>query len=82
MVVMNVYLVEHWHPLPDNPSSSLTVGVYSSREKAQEAVKRLTRQPGFRDFPDILEHPTETGGFSIEEYELDRTWWQEGFVID
>jgi hypothetical protein len=78
---MNVYLVAHWHPLPDHPSSSLTVGVYSSREKAEAAVKRLASQPGFRDFPDVLEDPSEIGGFSIEEYELDRTWWQEGFVI-
>jgi homoserine kinase type II len=79
---MNVYLVAHWHPLPDNPSSSLTIGVYSSREKAEAAVKGLASQPGFRDFPDVLEDPSETGGFNIEECELDRTWWQEGFVID
>jgi hypothetical protein len=34
-------------------------------------LSRASNQLGFRDFPD---------GFSIDEYEIDKDHWQEGFV--
>jgi hypothetical protein len=47
------------------------VGVYSSRQKAQEAVARLAEMPGFADTPD---------GFHIDEYRVDYDQWAEGFA--
>lgn len=49
------------------------IGVYSTREKTQEAIDRLSNQPGFEDFPDY---------FSIDEYEIDEDNWTEGFVTE
>src|SRR5438094_46384 len=43
--------------------------VYSSREQAQAAVTRLSRQPGFADAQD---------GFHIDEYRIDQDHWAEG----
>jgi hypothetical protein len=36
------------------------IGAYSSQKTGEAAISRLTKQPGFRVFPD---------GFSIDEYE-------------
>ncbi|GAB2198995.1 DUF7336 domain-containing protein [Sessilibacter sp. MAH4] len=46
------------------------IGVYSSKNIAQEAINRLIKLPGFKDYPD---------GFSIDEYEINETNWSEGF---
>ena len=37
---------------------------------AQDAVTRIVTQPGFANFPD---------GFHIDEYEMDKDHWTEGF---
>jgi hypothetical protein len=44
--------------------------VYRTVEAARNAISRLDRMPGFRDYPD---------GFQIEEYELDADHWTAGF---
>ncbi|PZP48151.1 MAG: hypothetical protein DI601_01635 [Azospirillum brasilense] len=49
------------------------VGFYSSLQKAEEAVERMRKLPGFRDWPD---------GFRIYQGGLDGTNWTEGFGID
>lgn len=49
------------------------IGVYSTKEKAEEAVNRLRRQPGFVDLPDC---------FYIDEYTLDEDHWDEGFTTE
>jgi len=48
------------------------LGIYSSEQRAREAIARFRDKPGFRDYPD---------GFQIYEEELDRDfgWWSEGF---
>ena len=46
-------------------------GVYRSRDAANAAIARLSFQLGFRDHPD---------GFTVDEYELDKDHWCEGFV--
>lgn len=48
------------------------IGVYSTRDMAEAAVRRLQTQPGFRD------HAAEC--FLIEEHTLDEDNWTEGFV--
>lgn len=76
----SVYLVEHYHPLVDDPSNSKFIGIYTDRERAEAAVRTLAQQPGFRDLPDIQEEPHSTGGFAIVHVELDETNWTEGYV--
>ena len=49
------------------------IGIYSSHEHASAAVERLKALPGFRDYPK---------GFCIDEYEVDKDHWVEGFGFD
>lgn len=67
----SVYVVQHTHAREGGDEDVKFIGVYSSRDKADEAVARLSRQPGFSDTPD---------GFSVDEYRLDQDQWAEGFV--
>lgn len=49
------------------------LGVYSSREAAEEAAKRYYIHPGFNKYP--------FDSFYIDEVELDKdSSWEEGFV--
>jgi hypothetical protein len=68
---MVVFVVQHLLTLTDGEESIKMIGVYSTQEKAQQAVDRLSRQPGFRDSPK---------GFSIDPYTVDKDSWAEGFV--
>jgi hypothetical protein len=47
------------------------IGVYSTKQDAEHAIRRLQAQPGFRDFPE---------GFEICEYPINKDHWTEGFV--
>ena len=47
------------------------IGVYSSRELAEEAANRARTLPGFSEDPDC---------FRIDQYEIDRDHWPRGFV--
>ncbi|MBW3541790.1 MAG: hypothetical protein KY476_16100 [Planctomycetes bacterium] len=67
----SVFVLQHVHSRPDGDEDVKLVGVYSSRQKADAAVARLSRMPGFADAPD---------GFHIDEYRLDRDQWAEGYV--
>ena len=70
----SVFILQHTYELSETGEKETKfIGVYSSREKAQEAIRRLSLQPGFQDFP---EH------FYIDEYEIDRDNWCEGFVTE
>ena len=66
-----VFLLEHLHEFEDGGESVKTIGIYSSREAALQAVERLKLQPGFRDAP---------GGFSIDCYTVDMDHWEEGYL--
>jgi hypothetical protein len=67
----SVFVLQHVHSQDDGAEDVKFIGVYSSHEKAQEAVTRLARLPGFADDPD---------GFHIDEYRVDQDQWAEGFV--
>jgi homoserine kinase type II len=66
----SVFLVLHEYETCNGCDSAKLIGVYSSREKGEAAVLRLSTQPGFRDFLD---------GFAIDEYKIDEDNWQSGF---
>ena len=68
----SVFVVQHVHSREDGVEDVKFIGVYSSREKAQAAVARLGRLPGFAEAKD---------GFHIDEYRVDQDQWTEGYVV-
>jgi hypothetical protein len=67
----SVFVLQHVHSREDGSEDVKFIGVYSSREKADAAVARLSRLPGFSDAPD---------GFHVDEYRVDQDHWVEGYV--
>ena len=68
----SVFVLQHVHSREDGVEDVKFIGVYSSREKADGAVARLSRLPGFSDAPD---------GFHVDEYRVDQDHWVEGYVV-
>ena len=65
-----VYVLQHVHSLEGDAEDVKFIGVYSSRENAEAAIKRLSQAPGFSD---------AQAGFHIDEYQLDKDQWVEGY---
>jgi len=68
---MQVYILHHTHSLYEDNDDIKLIGVYSTYQKATEAQIKLESVVGFKEHLD---------GFSIEEYDLNVSSWQEGFV--
>jgi hypothetical protein len=68
---MDVFLLWHVHGFPDGEEDAKLLGVYSSRELADQARRRALLLPGFRDVPN---------GFQVSTYSLDKDCWTEGYV--
>ncbi len=68
---VDVFVLEHLHVLDDGEENVKFIGVYSTRDAAQDAIARLRLQPGFCNTPD---------GFLIDLYQLDQDNWAEGYV--
>ncbi len=66
-----VWIVHHVRRLGGGDEDVKLIGVYSSRNAARAAAKRLRRRPGFAQFP---------RGFEISQYALDEDQWTRGFV--
>jgi len=78
----SVFIVQHLHILPNEQEDLKFIGAYRSRASALAAVERLHIQPGFSDFPKVMD-PTiddDEQGFHIDEYRLDQDNWPEGYV--
>ena len=62
-----------WHLLTDEEGRDhdKLLGIYSTRENAEQGLALLRDRPGFRDCPD---------GFEINEGTMDRTYMTEGFI--
>lgn len=58
------------HSLPDTGKVKV-VGIYSSREMAENAMERARLLPGFAEEPE---------GFTIDQYVIDKDHWPRGFV--
>jgi hypothetical protein len=78
----SVFVVQHQHLLPSGEESVCFIGVYRTLDAAKDAVQRLGIQPGFCKHPNIIDpiQTDEEQGFYIDEYELDKDHWTEGFV--
>ncbi|MDU4961618.1 MAG: hypothetical protein E6X17_13280 [Sporomusaceae bacterium] len=69
-----VYVLQHSYEVGENGAFDEVkfIGVYSSREKAEQVIRRYILLPGFRDFP--------IDCFHISKYEIDMDQWAEGFI--
>jgi len=70
---MTVFVLQHVRRYGDDEENVKFIGVYSSQSAADSAIRRLSIQPGFKDSPD---------GFAVDEYEIDKDHWCEGFGWD
>ncbi len=68
---MEVYVLQHIHTFGDADEDVKLIGVYSTNDRANEAIQRLKKLPGFQDLPD---------GFSIDRYRIDVDHWTEGYL--
>lgn len=76
-----VYLLQHLHIINDDEDSVKIIGIYETREDALEAIERVKNQPGFKDFPDLINYDVDKEeGFYIAKYESGVDHWTEGFV--
>ena len=66
---MPVYVLQHAYELDDHEDVKL-IGVYSSEQRARDAIDRLKDAPGFAEHRE---------GFCIDAYELDQDHWESGF---
>jgi hypothetical protein len=78
----SVYLLQHLHVLSNGEEDVKIIGIYSSSSTALAAIDRVKDQPGFSDFPCLIDplSEDEVDGFYIDEYILDQDHWPEGFI--
>lgn len=69
-----VYLLQHTYLLgkDDEYEETKIIGIYDDKLKAQNAIKKYSQLPGFKDFSDDC--------FTIDKYELNVGEWGEGFT--
>src|SRR5712692_1009793 len=67
----SVYLLQHVAREDTDDEDIKTLGIFSGQGKAELAIKRLVKLPGFNRYPD---------GFHVDRYRLDQSEWTEGFV--
>lgn len=70
-VRMKVFVVVHVHEITQDQEDVKLIGVYSTEERAKEAIRRSLLLPGFAE---------STDGFGIDAYEVDEDHWTEGYV--
>lgn len=76
-----VVVVQHVHVHLDGEEDVKLIGVYETSQAAHAAIDRLRKQPGFREFPRLIDFETgpEESGFEISEVRLDEDHWTSGF---
>jgi homoserine kinase type II len=68
---MRVFLVEHVRSDDDEDVDVKTIGIFSSKYEAEQAISSLKSVVGFRSYPE---------GFTISGMVVDRIYWAEGFI--
>jgi len=66
-----IFLLWHEFEVEDEEITTL-LGVFRSRQLAEENQRYFETQPGFKDYLD---------GFEIVETPLDKRLWSEGFIL-
>ena len=69
-----VYLLQHSYSYGKYAEHEETkiIGIYSSREKAEVVVDKYKSLPGFNNY--------DVSCFYIDQYILDDSTWQDGFI--
>lgn len=65
-----VFLLQHSYEVNEIEYTKV-IGIYSTRNKAQEVISTYKELPGFKEYPE---------DFYIDEYHLDKNEWEEGFL--
>ncbi|EFB74874.1 DUF7336 domain-containing protein [Subdoligranulum variabile] len=65
-----VYVLQHSYALQNGCDETKLLGVFSSEDKAQQAIEMYRTLPGF------CEHSQD---FHLDKYLLDERYWTEGF---
>ena len=68
-----LFIVHHVHSISSESDNAKLLGVYSSKTNAKNAIARFRQKPGFKEHPD---------GFLIDEYQIDKDYWSEGFISE
>ena len=78
----SVFVLDHLHTHEDGEECWKKIGIYETYNAALEAIERLNKQPGFSDFPELIDYdnPNCKSGFNIDEYELNVDHWEEGYI--
>lgn len=63
-----IYTVQH---VNDKNGDAKHLGSYPTMQRATEVVEKYRKIKGFKDSPN---------GFFIDRYEVDKEYWQEGYV--
>lgn len=82
---MILYIVEHLHILYDDVEDIKFLGIFSTKEKVEKAIQMLSKQPGFKDFPKIIddndiENDVIEGFYIIKVVVDEIAEWKEGFT--
>lgn len=69
-----LYFLQHSYECGEDSEYEVThdLGVFETREKAEEALKMYKSLPGFRDYGDEC--------FYISKIKVGRKGWSEGFI--
>lgn len=67
----SVFLLQHSYEI-DEAEETKIIGIYSSRNKAEQVVEKYKNIQGFNDYPDC---------FFVDQYTIDKDNW-EGFIRD
>ena len=68
---MKMFVLHHTYGTSPSETYKL-LGVFGTRDKAMDAIRRASGLPGFKDYPE---------GFSIDAYVVDESSWKEGFGV-
>ncbi|MEZ5542739.1 MAG: hypothetical protein R3F42_11930 [Pseudomonadota bacterium] len=77
-----VWLLPQVHSFDDGGEDVKVIGIYDARESALAAIVRLKLQPGFCDYPDLVDpsESSDASGFYLDRYPLNQDHWRVGFV--
>jgi hypothetical protein len=78
----SAFVLQHLHSLSDDRESVKMIGLYASMHDALKAIDRLCGLPGFSDYPNLINPliDDEESGFYIDEYELGKDNWADGYT--
>ena len=65
-----VYLLQHSYELENGCDETKVLGIFSSQQMAEEAVRSYRQLPGFRD---------KKADFCIDKYEVNKKYWGDGY---